>query len=100
MSERYNGPNMHPIEPTFGTLWWLVDALVKRQWKFWKFGQFTARQNNGHPLLVITEQYAGRHALIPCLFGTHARHSKAFVVPGKFHNSPPGYFFDALKPIK
>lgn len=96
MPERYNAPSMHPTDPTFGTLWWLHDKVIEEHWRR---GHFEARQNNGHPLLVTAEHFAGRHAMIPCFFGRSEPHSKSFIAFLTPHNPKRTYFFDALKPI-
>ena len=92
-------PIMHPIEPTFGSRWWLVNSVIRQNWKHWRYGRFTS-QNWSYPLLVISEHFHGRHAKIPCLFGTHTPHSKSFIIQGTKDDPRPGYFFDALRPIK
>jgi hypothetical protein len=90
---------MHRTDPTFGSFWWLVNAMIRRNWKHWRYGHFTS-QNRAYPLLVISEHSHGQYAQIPCLFGTHTPHSRSFIVQGTPKDPRPGYFFDALRPIK
>ncbi len=89
--------NRHPF--TFGSIWWLLDEVVKKRWMH---KTFVPRHDGRHPTLVTAQgTRAGAAELVPILFGRSEAHPDAFIVYEISASRPPTYathFFDALWP--